>query len=78
MTAYACAITSVGLAAAAVVAVILAVSTGRRVAADIPAGPVATGWRYCPEEMRQRAAVLHADGTATCGDCHAHIPAGDQ
>lgn len=44
-----------------------------------PAGPVATGFRYCPTEHRTRAAVLHPDGTATCADpaCGTHIPAGD-
>lgn len=41
-------------------------------------GLVPTGWRYCPGELRQRAAVLHPDGSATCCDCGATIPpAGD-
>lgn len=40
-------------------------------------GPVPTGFRWCPIEQRVRAAVLHADGSATCADpdCGAHIPA---
>jgi hypothetical protein len=59
---------------AAVVAVRWAVTRRPAVA---PAGPgvVATGYRYCPAEMRTRAAVLHGDGSAQCADCHAHIPA---
>jgi len=35
------------------------------------------GWRYCPDDLRQRAAVLHTDGSARCLDCGTHIPAGD-
>jgi hypothetical protein len=39
-----------------------------------PSGVVRTGHRYCPKEMRVRAVILHADGSATCGDCGVHIP----
>ena len=62
--------------AAAVAAVARAVRPhGRhRGARPAPAGVVATGYRYCPAELRQRAAVLHPDGSATCADCTAHIP----
>lgn len=38
-------------------------------------GVVATGYRYCPHELRTRAAVIHTDGTAVCLDCRTHIPA---
>jgi hypothetical protein len=40
-------------------------------------GVVRTGHRYCPAELRVRAAILHADGSATCGDCGAPIPASE-
>jgi hypothetical protein len=45
--------------------------------AAAPAGPgvVPTGYRLCPFELRMRAAVIHADGSATCTDCNTHIPA---
>lgn len=36
------------------------------------------GYRYCPAEHRVRAAAQHPDGSATCGDCHAHIPAAEE
>jgi hypothetical protein len=41
---------------------------------------VSTGWRYCPREHRVRAAILHADGSATCADteCGAHIPSTEE
>jgi hypothetical protein len=51
----------------------------RRTPASEPeaVGLVPTGWRYCPGDLQQRAAVLHPDGSATCADCGAHIsPAG--
>jgi hypothetical protein len=38
-------------------------------------GVMVIGYRMCPEELRTRAAVIHADGTAHCADCDAHIPA---
>ena len=38
-----------------------------------PAGVVATALRLCPDEHRVRAAIQHADGTAECCDCGAHI-----
>lgn len=41
--------------------------------ADACPGPVPTAYRYCPAELRTRAVVPHADGTATCS-CGAHIP----
>lgn len=45
-----------------------------------PSGVVRTGHRYCPAELRIRAAILHADGSATCADdrCGAHIPATEE
>lgn len=49
----------------------------RRTPAPAPAGLVVTGWRYCPQEMRTRAAIEHRDGSATCSGCGALIPAGD-
>lgn len=50
----------------------------RRTPEPAPLPVLVLGYRYCPDEQRTRAAVQHADGTATCGDCHAHIPAGGQ
>jgi hypothetical protein len=41
------------------------------------AGPVPTAFRYCPAELRTRAVVPHADGTATCS-CGTNIPRPDQ
>lgn len=53
-------------------------TNGQHTQPEPPAGLVPTGWRYCPGELRQRAAVLHPDGSATCCDCGATIPpAGD-
>jgi len=52
----------------------------RPAAAPAPAlglSEMPVGWRYCPDELRQRAAVLHANGSARCLDCGTHIPAGD-
>lgn len=40
-------------------------------------GLVPAAFRYCPAELRTRAAVPHPDGTATCDGCGTHIPAGD-
>jgi hypothetical protein len=44
---------------------------------DVPAPlPVLfMAYRYCPDELRTRAVIVHPDGTATCGGCHTHIPA---
>lgn len=50
---------------------------GRTPAPEPAPGPVPQGYRYCPAEQRTRAAVLHPDGTAHCGDCGVLIPAGD-
>lgn len=47
-------------------------------AAPPPFGVVPTAWRFCPHELRQRAATVHPDGSATCADCQTHIPGGDQ
>jgi len=48
---------------------------GPRPRPAVPAGVVATAFRLCPDEHRVRAAIQHADGTAACADCGAHIPA---
>ncbi|SEO82961.1 hypothetical protein [Actinacidiphila rubida] len=42
-----------------------------------PHAPVVQAYRYCPDEQRTRAAVLHSDGSAHCSDCNAHIPSTD-
>ncbi|WP_202236977.1 hypothetical protein [Actinacidiphila reveromycinica] len=51
-------------------------TNGRRV--ETPTGPAPTAFRYCPDEQRTRAALLHPDGTAHCGGCGCLLdPAGD-
>jgi hypothetical protein len=45
--------------------------------APAPRPAVTTEFRYCPEELRTRAVVVHRDGTSRC-DCGADIPAGTQ
>lgn len=68
---------SIALAAIAVAAV-ATVSAGREHRAEPAPGLRATAFRYCPNELRTRAAVRHRDGTATCCDCGTHIdPVGD-
>lgn len=68
----------------AVVAVLLAVRAvpgPRTAAADAaPLATVRTGYRWCPAELRTRAAMVHADGSATCADpdCGTHIPATEE
>lgn len=42
-----------------------------------PLGVFATGFRWCPECLRQETAIVHADGSAHCDRCGTHIPAGD-
>ena len=42
-----------------------------------PIGVFATGFRWCPECLRQEAAIVHKDRSAHCEQCHTHIPAGD-
>ena len=44
---------------------------------EVP-GVVPTGFRYCPDEHRTRAAIEHPDGSATCDGCNAHIPATEE
>lgn len=46
----------------------------RRPAAVTTAGVMSTGYRYCPQELRTRACIVHTDGTARCLDCGTHIP----
>lgn len=45
---------------------------------DAEPGHMVTGFRYCPRELRERACVVHADGSAECLDCGAPIPARDR
>lgn len=70
----------------AIVAVIVAIgglaflaaaclTNGHRTQPEPPHGSVPTGFRYCPDEHRTRAAIEHPDGSATCGNCGTHIPA---
>lgn len=66
---------SLGLGGVGVVLAAWAWALHERHAETAPAGLVPTAWRYCPAEMRTRAAVQHADGSATCADCGTHIPA---
>ncbi|MEC3993970.1 hypothetical protein VSR01_10615 [Actinacidiphila sp. DG2A-62] len=40
-----------------------------------PLAVVVMAYRHCPIESRTRPVIIHADGTATCGDCHTLIPA---
>lgn len=73
MTHFACAVlgASLGLGGA-VVAVLIRLWPAPHTA---PAhGPVPAAFRYCPAELRTRAAVPHPDGSATCTDCGTHIP----
>jgi len=69
-------LTLVGLGMAAVVVgrMLRRATAPRGPHAHVP-GVLATGFRYCPQEQRTRAAVIRADGTACCLDCGAHIPA---
>lgn len=53
-------------------------TNGRRAEAPTPHGPVSTGFRYCPDEHRTRAAIQHPDGSATCGNCGTTIPAPEE
>lgn len=72
--AYAALGASLGLGGA-VVAVLIRLWPAPRTAPTTPApGPVPAVFRYCPAELRTRAAVPHRDGSATCG-CGTHIPA---
>lgn len=68
---------SLGLGGAGVVLAAWAWAWRERRAEVTPAGLVPTGWRYCPECLRTRAAVQHADGSATC-DCGTHIHATEE
>jgi hypothetical protein len=75
VTHFACAVLGLG---GAVVAVLIRLWPAPRTAPTIPApGPVPAAFRYCPAELRTRAAVPHRDGSATCSGCGTHIPAGD-
>jgi hypothetical protein len=38
-------------------------------------GVMVVAFRTCPRDVRTRTAILHADDTATCTHCNAHIPA---
>jgi hypothetical protein len=75
VTAYACAITAVGLASAAVVAVIAAVSTGRRTATaevtPVPAAPSADAHLPCHTTACAHLSRPHDRTTAglTCRHC---------
>lgn len=76
MTPYACAVLGAALGLAGTVLAVLSRCLPR--AARPAPGPLPVlvmEYRYCPDECRVRAVVTHPDGTATCGDCHTHIPA---
>jgi hypothetical protein len=64
-----------GLSAIALLVLIRVLPRPRTDDSPAPLPVLVLGFRYCPEEHRVRAAVQHPDGTATCGDCHAAIPA---
>lgn len=68
---------ALGLAGIAALMLARGQRPGRAAATTPDAGLVPQAYRYCPTEQRTRAAVLHPDGSATCGDCGAHIPAGE-
>lgn len=59
----------------ALLLLVVAIAINRARAATIPSFGAPTTWRYCPDEYRTRAVVVHPDGSATCDDCGAHIGA---
>lgn len=66
------------LCAAAAICLLIArmfLRPGRPATAPAPLQVLVLGYRYCPAELRTRAAIQHGDGTATCCDCRTHIPA---
>lgn len=69
-------LTLIGLGMAAVVVgrMLRRATTPRGPHTRVP-GVLVVGYRMCPAEVRTRASVIRADGTAHCLDCGAHIPA---
>lgn len=71
MLATACVITALAFLLGAVLRQGTRIEPGT--AEPVPGAFAVLAFRYCPAELRTRAAVIHHDGSGACLDCGANI-----